>query len=83
MKLIENIGAVDCVYKCINSDDNDLKWDEVSKLMRAITDKHMESSFDFVVNNEFPNGVDYWEFIKFVREEQDFIYSELGIDNKE
>ena len=77
------MDAVDCVYECINSDDYDLEWDDVSDMIRKITDRHMEGSFDNVVSSEFPNGVDFDEFIEFVRDEQDFIYSELGIDKED
>lgn len=80
MKMFKIVDAVDCVYECINSDDYDLAWDDVSDLMRTIIDRNMESSFDCIICQEFPNGVDINEFIEFVRDEQDFIYSELGID---
>ena len=80
MKVFKVMDAVDCVYECINSEDYDLEWDDVSDLIRKITDRHMESSFDCIICHEFPNGVDINEFIEFVRDKQDFIYSELGID---
>lgn len=80
MKVFKVMDAVDCVYECIHSDDYDLEWDEVSDLMKTIIDRQMENSFDFIICHEFPNGVDINEFIEFVRNEQDFIYSELGID---
>lgn len=80
MKVYKVMDAVDCVYECINSEDYDLEWDDVSDLMRTVIDRHMKGSFDNVISHEFPNGVDYNEFIEFVRDEQDFIYSELGID---
>lgn len=83
MKLFKLMDAVDCVYECINSEDYDLEWDDVSDMIRKITDRHMEGSFDNVVSYEFPNGVEVDEFIKFVRDEQDFIYSELGIDKED
>ena len=34
---------------------------------------------DCIVCNEFPNGVEDWEFCNFMRNEQNSIYKELGI----
>ena len=79
MKVIKYIDAVDFVYDCINSEDCDLCWDDVSNLIRKITDRKMEIAFDFIISNEFPNGVDD-EFIEFVKNKQSFILKELGID---
>ena len=80
MKVIKYIGAVDFIYACINSDHCDLCWDDVSNLIRTITDSKMEKSFDFLVVSEFPNGVDSNEFVEFVKNEQTYIFKELGID---
>lgn len=80
MKVIKYIDAVDFIYECIDSKDCDLCWDDVSNLIRAITDRKMEISFDFIISNEFPNGVDDDEFIEFVKNKQSFILKELGID---
>ena len=80
MKVIKCIDAVDFIYDCINSEDCDLCWDDVSNLIRAITDRKMEISFDFIISNEFPNGVDANEFAEFVKNEQSYIFKELGID---
>ena len=80
MKVIKYIGAVDFIYACINSDHCDLCWDDVSDLIRTITDSKIENSFDLLVVSEFPNGVDDDEFIEFVKNEQSFILKELGID---
>ena len=80
MKVIKCIDAIDFIYDCINSEDCDLCWDDVSNLIRAITDRKMEISFDFIISNEFPNGVDDDEFIEFVKNKQSFILKELGID---
>lgn len=80
MKVIKYIDAVDFIYVCINSEDCDLCWDDVSNLIREITDHKMENSFDFLVFSEFPNGVDADEFAEFVKYKQSFIFKELGID---
>ena len=80
MKVIKCIDAIDFIYDCINSEDCDLCWDDVSNLIRTITDRKMENSFDFIISNEFPNGVDDDEFIEFVKNKQSFILKELGID---
>ena len=80
MKVIKNIGAVDFIYACINSDNCDLCWDDVSNLIRTITDRKKEISFDLLMFSEFPNGVDDDEFIEFVKNEQSYIFKELGID---
>lgn len=80
MKVIKYIDAVDFIYGCINSEDCDLCWDDVSNLLRTITDNKMENSFDFLIFSEFPNGVDANEFAEFVKNEQSFILKELGID---
>ena len=80
MKVIKYIDAVDFIYACINSEDCDLCWDDVSNLIRTITDRKMEISFDFIISNEFPNGVDDDEFIEFVKNKQSYIFKELGID---
>lgn len=86
MKVIKCIDAIDFIYDCINSEDCDLCWDDVSNLIRAITDRKMEISFDFIISNEFPNGVNEFpngvddEFIEFVKNKQSFILKELGID---
>ena len=80
MKVIKYIGAVDFIYACINSDHCDLCWDDVSNLIRTITDRKMEIAFDFIISNEFPNGVDANEFAEFVKNEQSYIFKELGID---
>ena len=80
MKVIKYIGAVDFIYACINSDHCDLCWDDVSNLLRTITDRKKEKMFDFIVSIEFPNGVDANEFVEFVKNEQSYIFKELGID---
>ena len=80
MKVIKYIDAVDFIYVCINSEDCDLCWDDVSNLIRTITDNKMENPFDFLVVSEFPNGVDANEFAEFVKNEQSYIFKELGID---
>ena len=80
MKVIKYIDAVDFIYDCINSEDCDLCWDDVSKLIMTMTDSKMENSFDFLVVSEFPNGVDSNEFVEFVKNKQSFILKELGID---
>ena len=80
MKVIKYIDAVDFIYACIDSEDCNLCWDDVSNLIRTITDSKMEKSFDFLVVSEFPNGVDSNEFVEFVKNEQTYIFKELGID---
>ena len=80
MKVIKYIDAVDFIYDCINSDNCDLCWDDVSDLIRTITDSKIENSFDLLVVSEFPNGVDANEFVEFVKNEQPYIFKELGID---
>ena len=80
MKVIKYIDAVDFIYECIDSDNCDLCWDDVSNLIRKITDRKMEIAFDFIISNEFPNGVEDGEFIEFIKNEQSFILKELGID---
>ena len=80
MKVIKYIDAVDFIYDCISSEDCDLCWDDVSNLLRMITDRKKEKMFDFIVSNEFPNGVEYLEFCNFIKDEQDYIFKELGID---
>ena len=80
MKVIKYIDAVDFIYDCISSEDCDLCWDDVSNLLRTITDRKKEKMFDFIVSIEFPNGVDDDEFIEFVKNEQSYIFKELGID---
>ena len=80
MKVIKYIDAVDFIYVCINSEDCDLCWDDVSNLIREITDYKMESSFDLLVFREFPNGVEVNEFAEFVKNKQSYIFKELGID---
>ena len=80
MKVIKYIDAVKFIYDCINSEDCDLCWDDVSKLIRTITDRRMESSFDLLVFREFPNGVEVNEFAGFVKNKQSYIFKELGIE---
>ena len=80
MKVIKYIDAVDFIYDCINSDNCDLCWDDVSDLIRTIIDSKIENSFDLLVVSEFPNGVDANKFVKFVKNEQPYIFKELGID---
>ena len=80
MKVIKYIDAVDFVYDCINSEDCDLCWDDVSDLIRTITDSKIENSFDLLVVSEFPNGVNANKFVEFVKNEQPYIFKKLGID---
>ena len=80
MKVIKYIGAGDFIYACINSDNCELCWDDVSNLIRTITDSKMENSFDVLVVSEFPNGVNANEFSEFVKNEQSYIFKKLGID---
>ena len=80
MKVCKYIDAVDFIYECINSDNCDLCWDDVSNLIRTITDSKMENSFDFLVVSKFPNGVNANEFVEFVKNEQSYIFKKLGID---
>ena len=80
MKVIKYISAIDYVYKCINNDECKLRWNDVGNLIKDIIDRNMKISFDCIVCNEFPNGVEEWEFCNFVKDKQDFIYKELGID---
>lgn len=80
MKVIKYIDAIDFIYACIDSKDCDLSWGDVSNLIRTITDNKMENSFDFLVVSEFPNGVNANEFAEFVKNEQPYIFKELGID---
>ena len=80
MKVIKYIDAVDFVYDCINSEDCDLCWDDVSNLIRKITDSKIENSFDLLVVSEFPNGVNANKFVEFVKNEQPYIFKKLGID---
>ena len=80
MKVIKYIDAVDFIYECINSKDYDLCWDDVSNLIKTITDREMVSSFRYLVLREFPNGVDDNVFVEFVKNKQSYIFRELGID---
>ena len=80
MKVIKYIDAIDFIYACIDSKDCDLSWGDVSNLIRTITDNKMENPFDFLVVSEFPNGVNANEFAEFVKNEQPYIFKELGID---
>ena len=80
MKVIKYIDAVDFIYECINSEDCDLCWDDVSDLIRTITDSKIENSFDLLVVSEFPNGVNANKFVEFVKNEQPYIFKKLGID---
>ena len=80
MKVIKYIDVIDFIYVCIDSKDCDLSWGDVSNLIRTITDNKMENSFDFLVVSEFPNGVNANEFAEFVKNEQPYIFKELGID---
>ena len=80
MKVIKYIDAIGFIYECIDSKDCDLSWGDVSNLIRTITDNKMENSFDFLVVREFPNGVNANEFAEFVKNEQPYIFKELGID---
>ena len=80
MKVIKYIDAVCFIYECIDSKYCDLCWDDVSNWIRTITDRKMEIAFDFIISNEFPNGVDANEFAEFVKNEQSYIFKELGID---
>ena len=82
MKVCKYIDAVDFIYDCIDSKDCDLSWGDVSNLIRKITDRKMEIAFDFIISNEFPNGVDDGEFIEFIKNKQSFILKELGIDEE-
>ena len=79
MKVNKVISAIDYVYECINDDEGELCWDDVSAMIKDIIDRNMESSFDCIVCNEFPDGVEDWEFCNFMRNEQNSIYKELGI----
>lgn len=81
MKVYKRIGAVECIYECINMEY--LTWEDVSKLVRDLTDRNMEYALDNFVNKVFPNGVEYFEFSQFIKDEQELIYRELGIDTKE
>ena len=80
MKVIKYIDAVDFIYDCISSEDCDLCWDDVSNLIRTITDRKAESPFNYLVDREFPNGVDANRFVEFVKNKQSYIFKELGID---
>ena len=80
MKVFKVISAIDFVYDCIRDDECELCWDDVSDLIRTITDRKKEKMFDFIVSNEFSNGVDANEFVEFVKNEQSYIFKELGID---
>ena len=80
MKVIKYIDAVGFIYECIDSKDCDLCWDDVSNLIRTITDGEVESPFNFLLVREFPNGVDANEFAEFVKNKQSYIFKELGID---
>ena len=80
MKVIKYIDAVCFIYECIDSKYCDLSWGDVSNLIRKITDRRMEIAFDFIISNEFPNGVDANEFAEFVKNEQSYIFKELGVD---
>ena len=80
MKVIKCIDAIDFIYDCINSEDCDLCWDDVSNLIRTITDRKKEISFDLLMFSAFPNGVDANRFVEFVKNKQSYIFKELGID---
>lgn len=80
MKVIKCIDAIDFIYDCINSEDCDLCWDDVSNLVKTVLDKGLDTAFDYIVCNEFPNGVGSNEFVEFVKNKQSFIFRELGID---
>ena len=80
MKVCKYIDAVDFIYDCINSEDCDLCWGDVSNLLIMINDRKKEKMFDFIVSTEFPNGVEDLEFCNFIKDEQDYIFKQLGID---
>ena len=80
MKVFKVISAIDFVYDCIRDDECELCWDDVSDLIRTITDSKIENSFDLLVVSEFPNGVDANKFVEFVKNEQPYIFKKLGID---
>ena len=80
MKVFKYIDAVGFIYECIDSKDCDLCWDDVSNLLRTITDRKKEKMFDFIVSIEFPNGVDANEFAEFLKNKQYYIFKVLGIE---
>ena len=80
MKVIKYIDAVDFIYDCINSEDYDLCWYDVNNLIETIIDRKKEKMFDFIVSTEFPNGVEDGEFCNFIKDKQDYIFKQLGID---
>ena len=80
MKVIKYIDAVGFIYECIDSKDCDLCWDDVSNLIKTITDRKMESTFNLLVVSEFPNGVDANEFAEFLKNKQYYIFKVLGIE---
>ena len=80
MKVFKVVSAIDFVYDCIRDDECELCWDDVSNLIRTITDREAESPFNYLVDREFPNGVDANRFVEFVKNKQSYIFKELGID---
>jgi len=53
------------------------KWDKVRELVKYIIDNHKEIEFDLYANEEFPNGVDEFEFERFCCLEADDIIKYL------
>ena len=80
MKVFKVVSAIDFVYDCIRDDECELCWDDVSDLVKTVLDKGLDTAFDYIVCNEFPNGVDSNEFVEFVKNKQSFIFKELGFD---
>lgn len=78
MKLIANVGAMD--YLMTLQMNGMISWDIISDMVRKITDKHLEVCFDNYIIQEFPDGIDEYEFIAFCTNYQGDIYTELGLE---
>lgn len=56
---------------------------ELGRLCTAIREAGKESELDNLVSHEFPDGVEIEELEDFFKDEQEFIFGELGIKPEE
>ena len=77
MILIKRVDAIDMLSDLASEGSS------LADFLYEIQDEGMEDSLDWVVFNEFPNGVEEDELKEFFLNEQDFIRRELGINEED
>lgn len=83
MLLIKRTSAYDELEELVDVSDERDNSTELGRLCTAIREAGKESELDNLVSHEFPDGVEIEELEDFFKDEQEFIFGELGIKPEE